>query len=90
MGAFVSSEPFYSLQLLKRLKELESLDCPILVGASRKSFIGKTLDVPLHERLEGGLAAAAIAVWNGAAIIRAHDVKETRRVVDMVHAIQST
>lgn len=90
MGAFVSSEPFYSLQLLKRLEELQELNCPILVGASRKSFIGKTLDLPLHERLEGSLTAAAIAVWNGAAIIRAHDVKETRRVVDMVSAIMGT
>lgn len=90
MGAFVSSEPFYSLQLLKRLGEFKDFGCPILVGASRKSFIGQALNLPLEERLEGSLAAAAVAVWNGAAIIRAHDVKETRRVVDMVRAIMET
>lgn len=90
MGAFVSSKAEYSLQILKRLQEFELLELPILVGASRKSFIGETLDLPMSERLEGSLAAAAVAVMNGASIIRVHDVKETRRVVDMVDAIMKS
>lgn len=80
-----------NLVLLKRLGELRSLGCPILVGASRKTFIGRILDIPQpKDRLEGSLAAAVIAVWNGAHIVRAHDVKETRRAVDLAWAIRST
>lgn len=90
MGAFVSSEPKYSLQILKRLGELRDLGLPILVGPSRKSFIGDTLGLPLEERLEGGLAACAAAVANGASILRVHDVQQTRRVVDMMYAIQTS
>ncbi|MBN1494345.1 dihydropteroate synthase [Candidatus Peregrinibacteria bacterium] len=89
-GAFVSGEPKYSFQILKRLKEFSDFKLPILIGPSRKSFIGLTLNLPLHERLEGSLACAAVALMNGAKIIRAHDVKATRRVVDMVHAIISS
>ncbi|HLG25339.1 MAG TPA: dihydropteroate synthase [Candidatus Gracilibacteria bacterium] len=83
MGAFVSSDPKYSLQLLNRLDELKDFGLPILVGPSRKSFIPG----PIEERLEGSLAACAVAVMNGAGILRVHDVQQTRRVVDMVHAI---
>jgi len=90
MGAFVSSDPKYSLQILNQLKELTSLNLPILVGPSRKSFIGEVLDVSVRERLEGSLAASAVAIMNGASIIRTHDVQETRRVIDTVHAIQSS
>lgn len=90
MGVFVSSEPKYSLQLLKNLETFLDFNLPILLGASRKSFIGQTLNVPIDQRLEGGLAVSAVAVMNGASIIRVHDVKETRRVVDMVHAIMSS
>ncbi|MBU0668412.1 dihydropteroate synthase [Patescibacteria group bacterium] len=90
MGAFVSSDPRYSLEILRRLNELPELELPILIGASRKSFIGKTLDLPAGQRLEGGLACAAIAVLHGASIIRTHDVKETRRVIDMIDAIKKS
>ncbi len=86
-GAFVSGDPKYSLQILNRLEEFKSLGSPILIGSSRKSVIGQTLNLPLHQRLEGSLACAAVAIINGASIIRAHDVKETRRLVDMVDAI---
>lgn len=89
MGAFISADPNYSLQLLNRLSELKKLG-PLLVGASRKGFIGQVLDVPLDQRLEGSLACAAIATLNGASILRAHDVKETRRIVDMVFAIMNS
>ena len=87
MGAFLSLNPKYSLQVIRRLSELQSFHCPVLVGPSRKSFIGQVLNLPLHERVEGTLAACVVAVMNGASILRVHDVKETRRVVDMVHAI---
>ena len=90
MGAFVSADPKYSLQLLRRLGEFLSFDLPVLVGPSRKSFIGQVLDVPLNRRLEGTLGACAAAVMNGASILRVHDVQETRRLVDMVHAIMTS
>jgi len=77
----------HNLQILNHLGELRSLGRPILVGASRKSFIGNVLKLPLEERLEGGLAAASFAVMQGAKIIRTHDVKPTRRAVDLTQAI---
>ncbi len=90
MGAFVSADPKYSLQLLKRLREFDPFGLPVLVGPSRKSFIGQVLAVPLHQRLEGTLAACAAAVMNGASILRVHDVQETRRTVDMIRAIMTS
>jgi dihydropteroate synthase len=78
-----------SLELLARLGELRSLGRPILAGASRKSFIGKTLGIEdPKDRLEGSLAAASLAVWNGAHIVRAHDVRATRRAVDLAWAVR--
>ena len=77
----------HNLEILKKLNKLESLGKPILVGLSRKSFIGKVLDLPLGERLEGSLAALAVAIQNGAKIIRVHDVKESKRAARMVDAI---
>jgi len=57
------------------------------VGASRKTFIGKVLGIEApKDRLEGSLAAATLAVWNGAHVVRAHDVRATRRVVDLAWA----
>jgi dihydropteroate synthase len=90
MGAFVSMEAKYSLQILRRLKELDDFGLPILAGPSRKSFIGEVLNLKVEDRLEGSLAASAVAVMNGANILRVHDVKQTRRVVDMVHAIMNS
>jgi len=78
-------------EILRRLSELKSLDFPIVVGASRKTFIsnvcGGCKPLPIHERLEGSLAAACMAVANGADIVRVHDVKETRRCVDLVDRV---
>lgn len=76
-----------NLNILKSLKKFSILRCPILVGCSRKSFIGKILDLPVEERLEGSLAALAVALMNGANMVRVHDVKESRRVARMVDAI---
>lgn len=77
----------HNLEILKNLSRLKSLHYPILVGASRKSFIGKLLDARAGERLEGSLAAAVVAVMSGASIIRVHDVKETKRAVAIADAI---
>ncbi|RLF26072.1 MAG: dihydropteroate synthase [Thermoplasmata archaeon] len=78
-------------EILRRLPELKKLGFPILVGASRKTFIGnvcgKNKPLPVVDRLEGSLAAACVAVMNGADIIRVHDVKETRRCVDLVDCV---
>ena len=76
-----------NLNVLKNLKKLSILGCPILIGCSRKSFIGKILDLPVEERLEGSLAALAVAVMNGANIVRVHDVKESRRATSLVDAV---
>ena len=77
----------HNLQIIKNLAELKTLNQPILMGVSRKSFIGKVLDLPPQERLEGGLAAVSLAVFAGTRIIRTHDVRSTRRVVDLVQAV---
>jgi dihydropteroate synthase len=71
----------HNLSLLRGLSSFTTLGLPLLVGASRKTFIGRILDLPVDERLEGSLAAAVVAVMGGAHIIRTHDVKETRRAV---------
>jgi dihydropteroate synthase len=78
----------HNLALLRGLPQLASLGQPLLVGASRKSFIGKILGAEPGERLEGSLVAAAAAVLAGANIIRAHDVKETWNAVRVADAIR--
>ena len=78
---------FHSLELTRRLGELADLGYPVLVAFSNKDFVGEALDVPLDQRLEGSLAAAAFAVTAGAAIIRVHEVEATVRVVRMTEAI---
>ena len=77
----------HNLEILRQLGRFKVLNKPILLGASRKSFIGKVLDLPTEERLEGSLAAALIGMENGASILRVHDVKETVRAVKMTQAI---
>ena len=80
-----------NLELLAKLDKLvkEFSPFPLLVGASRKSFIGKILgDAPAGERLQGSVASAAVAVWNGASIVRVHDVRETAETLRVVEAIK--
>jgi dihydropteroate synthase len=78
-------------EILRCLSEFKILDYPIMVGASRKAFIGnvcgKDTQLPVTDRLEGSLAAACVAAFNGADIVRVHDVKETRRCLDIVDRI---
>ncbi len=76
-----------SLEALRRLGELHALGRPILVGPSRKSFIGKVLDLPASERLFGTAAAVAACVLLGAHVVRVHDVKEMTQVVRVCDAI---
>ena len=78
----------HNLTLLRGLPALASVGQPLLVGASRKAFIGKILGVEPDERLEGSLAAAIAAVFGGAHIIRVHDVKETRKATQVADAIR--
>jgi len=78
----------HSLELTRRLDELVDTGWPVLVALSNKDFIGETLDVPVDERLEGTLAATAVSAWLAARVFRAHQVGETRRVLDMVAAIR--
>lgn len=78
-------------EILRRLDELKDLGFPVLVGPSRKTFIGNICggkhQLPITDRLEGSLAAACVAVLNGADIVRVHDVRETRRCIDIVDCI---
>lgn len=79
----------HNLAILRHLPELAVLGMPVLVGTSRKSFIGSVLDLPVGDRLEGTLATAAYAVAQGARILRVHDVKPVVRAVRMVEACMS-
>jgi dihydropteroate synthase len=78
----------HSLEVLRHTADIAALDYPVLQAMSRKDFVGESLDLPAEERLEGSLAATAVAAWLGATVFRAHDVRATRRVVDMVATIR--
>ena len=77
----------HNLQLINHLDEIRALGYPVLLGPSRKSFIGFTLDLPPDQRVEGTAATVAIGIARGADIIRVHDVKEMARVAKMTDAI---
>ncbi len=79
---------WHSLHLVRRTAALTALGHPVLMALSRKDFIGETLGLPADERLEGTMAATAVAAWLGARVFRTHDVLATRRTVDMVAAIR--
>lgn len=76
-----------NLEILRRLREFAVLQIPLLIGTSRKSFIGTVLGRDVDERLFGTAATVALAVANGASIIRVHDVRAMRDVADMTHAV---
>ena len=78
----------HSLEVLRHTAEMASLGYPVLQALSRKDFVGEALGLEPDERLEGTLAATAVAAWLGATVFRAHDVRATRRVVDMVAVIR--
>ena len=78
----------HNLILLQRLNEFSEFGFPLLIGTSRKSFIGKISDVPTEQRVEGTIASNVLAVIKGAKIVRVHDVLEHRRAFDIVDAIE--
>jgi len=77
----------HNLEILRRLCEFRGLGRPVLIGTSRKSTIGKVLDKPVEERLWGTAATCAVAITNGANIIRVHDVSQMAQVAQMTDAI---
>ena len=85
--ASVWENPEQNLAVMHRLADFRGLGYPLLLGTSRKSMIGKTLNLPSEERLEGTAATVAYGIAAGAHIVRVHDVKEIRRVVLMTDAI---
>jgi len=81
---FGGKSPQENVHILTQLHRFRSFQCPLLIGTSRKSFIGHLLDLPMEERLEATLATYSIARRHGATIFRAHDVAPTRRYLDML------
>jgi dihydropteroate synthase len=86
-GIGFAKEAAHSLEVLRRLPELAVLGRPLLAGPSRKSFIGKVLDLPVGERLWGTAAAVAACVLGGAHVVRVHDVREMSQVARLCDAI---
>jgi dihydropteroate synthase len=78
----------HSIEVLRHTADVVALGYPVLQALSRKDFVGESLDLPADERLEGTLAATAVAGWLGATVFRTHDVRATRRLVDMVATIR--
>jgi len=86
-GVGFGKTPEQNVEIVRRLAELKVLGRPILLGTSRKSFIGHVLDLPVDQRLEGTAATVAIGIANGADMVRVHDVAQMVRVVKMSDAI---
>jgi dihydropteroate synthase len=81
---------YHGLSLLRHVKDLVNTGWPVLMALSNKDFVGETLGVGLTERLEGTLAATALAAADGAAMFRVHEVGPTRRVLEMVASIRGS
>lgn len=79
----------HNLSLLKHLDRLVECNYPVLVGMSRKSMIGQVLDLPVDERLHPSVALAVMAAWQGAKVIRVHDVKPTVQALRMCQAVMT-
>ncbi|NQS99844.1 MAG: dihydropteroate synthase, partial [Candidatus Omnitrophica bacterium] len=77
----------HNLKIIKHLRDFECLNLPVLIGASRKSFIGNVLNLPVDERIWGTAATVAASIFNGAHILRVHDVSEMAQITKMVDAI---
>jgi dihydropteroate synthase len=80
----------HNLQLIGQLASFRDLGCPVLVGPSRKSFLGKILDLPVEERREGTLAAIVASILYGAHVVRVHDIREAVRAARVADAIHQT
>ena len=79
----------HNIEIIKKIDILKSLEYPILLGVSRKSVIGLTLDVPVGERLNGTLALSAYGMLHGCSFLRVHDIKQNKEVVCMLEAIMA-
>jgi dihydropteroate synthase len=88
-GIGFAKTPAQNLEILARIGELRRLGCPLLLGASRKSIIGRVLDQPPEERLVGTLATTAIAVWQGVEFLRVHDVRANLQAALMAAAVRA-
>ena len=86
-GIGFGKTPEQNIDVMKHLDEFGDLRHPLLIGTSRKSFIGHVLDVPIGDRLEGTAATVALAIRAGVDIVRVHDVKEMAKVSKMADAI---
>lgn len=88
-GIGFAKTPAQSFEVLRRLSELRALECPILIGPSRKSFLGVLPGMEeIGERLEGTIAAAVIGAMNGASIVRVHDVRPVRKALSVADAVR--
>jgi len=87
-GIGFGKTPTQNMQILNYLDKIKSMGFPVLIGPSRKSFIGKILDLPVGERVEGTAAAVTVGILKGADIIRVHDVKQMARTAAMADAIR--
>jgi dihydropteroate synthase len=77
----------HNLEIIRNLSKFRQFGRPVLIGVSRKTFIGKILGTPVHDRLEGTAAAVTVSIMNGVDIVRVHDVKEMVRVARVTDAI---
>jgi len=89
VGIGFGKTTFHNLELIRRLGDFQNMGCPVLIGLSRKSFIGNVLNLPVDQRLEGTAAGVAVSIMNGAHIIRVHDVGFMGRVAKMTDAFLS-
>ena len=87
-GLGFGKELEHNLDLVRHLQKFKRLGHPVIVGPSRKSFIGKILDLPVHQRLEGTAAAVTASIMHGANIVRVHDVREMKRVAQVADALK--
>lgn len=87
-GIGFAKEQAHNMEIMSRLEELHGLGCPILLGTSRKRFIGEVLDLPADQRVEGTMATVAAGITKGVQIVRVHDVKQVKRMARMMDAIR--
>ena len=76
-----------NFEIIRELKQIKAMGYPILLGPSRKSFIGQVLDLPVEDRLEGTMASISAGILNGANIVRVHDIIETKRTLSVIEKI---
>jgi len=76
-----------NFEIIRELQQICAMGLPVLIGPSRKSFIGETLSAPTTDRIEGTMATITASLMNGAKIVRVHDIKETKRTVSISERI---